>query len=677
MRSRLLRPILLALFVGGAVVFWNMTLRPEPRRLSDWAVEALKELFGPDVTHGEVRVDLLEGVVIRGLSVPRAGSNEPALWADEVLIQHDVLALSAGIPRLREVILRGPRISTHETESGELVLDFPFELPKGDGGGFEPPSVIVEAGEFRLKASPTSKRFRPGYELVLGKLDGRATPGPDGTMAIVGHFLPRGVGLSEGEEITFQGTANPNRGLLDVYAVWERLRLTPEVRGILAPTLMEGLETQRLAEGPHRLAIHLARDPAVEAGRVRVSPQFRGTMKVDIAGLPGTEAIDAATREQINALFGQLNLSIEITGGRIDVRELSTSLAGGEVTAVGRIEDGGEFVDLDLKVAGLRLDDPALRKALGPIGKSMLAEFSVKGTVDATLTLRRDRGGPMRWEAAIDLIDTTIVYLGRLDPVKRTPAGHPLYDGFPYAAEHCFGRIYLTPEGARIDAIEGRHGLARIRIRGSGERSRAGGPTGTVTWGKGDTDVILTVEAENMPVDRDLEAAVEGSEFAGFLDTFRPSGSIRRVVLDITKRPDADAVCVVELDVDLENAGFRYAKFPIQLENVTGRVSLLRPVLATGKRGKEFHAKAKGLAAEGLVGVTRRPLRARAPRTRAGDRDRGPASRGRSPTPSRTARRARASSAACSATCSPRGASTSWPTCRRATTRAPSASPCA
>src|SRR5207253_2102090 len=130
--------------------------------------------------------------------------------------------------------------------------------------------------------------------------------------------------LREGDEITFSGRAHLEKRLLDLHVLWDRLRLTPEVMSAVAPALLAKIEAQRLTEGPHRLEVQITRDPAVEAGRVRLVPHFQGTMRMDIIGIPGTETIDARTREQINDLFGKIDLNVEIEGNRIDIRRLTT-----------------------------------------------------------------------------------------------------------------------------------------------------------------------------------------------------------------------------------------------------------------------------------------------------------------------------------------------------------------
>lgn len=605
MFSRWLRPVLLAALVGGLYFFQRTVLRPEPARLEAFAEAALADIFGPHLTHGRVVAHPLDGVRIEGLRVQGPDDPAPTLEAEAVELRHDPLAITAGVLRLKSVVLVRPLISTHETADGELELDFPFEPPTVRGAHQSPPpTLVVTDGTFRLRAHAASAKFRSGYVLTLGAFHAKATPGPDGTVRVEGGFLPQGLGMARDEEITFQGTADLARDRFDVLALWDRLLLTPEVRAVLAPDLLARVEAQRLAEGPHRLAVRVTRDPEVEAGRVRVFPRFEGTVRLDIGSVPGAETIDARTREQINELFGKIDLSLELSGNRIDIRRLSTSLAGAEVRAQGRIEDEGELVDLDLRIEGLRLDDPALLAALGPVGDEIREEFSAAGRADVLVTLRKDRGGPFRYEAVVDLIDATFVYIGKPMKGQKTPAGRPMRDGFPYAAEHCFGRVTVTPGEVRFDPIEGRHRGARIRVRGADERSRTGGPTGYVRWGDGDTEVKLTIEATQIPVDADLEAAVEGSTFAGFLDRFRPVGTVDRLVLDVVKVPHVDRAAAVELDVDLADERFRYTPFPLELQHVDARVSLVRPLLgAQGERGRRFDVKAKGRAAGAEVTV--------------------------------------------------------------------------
>ena len=140
-------------------------------------------------------------------------------------------------------------------------------------------------------------------------------------------------------------------------------------------------------------------------------------------------------------------------------------------------------------------------------------------------------------------------------------------------------------------------------MRGSNETSRSGGPTGFVNFDDGDTGLVVTVDLHNVAVDRDLEAAVEGSEFAGFLDKYRIDGVLDRIVLDIIKEPHKDAAAAVELDIDLGGETFRYAPFPLVLKDVGGRVSLRRARVPSGKRRKDFHVNVTARAAGGEISV--------------------------------------------------------------------------
>jgi hypothetical protein len=487
-----------------------------------------------------------------------------------VEIRHDVLALTAGVARLREVELRGLRISTHETEDGEIELDFPFDPPKGAGGGDTPlPRIVIDGGTFRLRASPTSEKFRSGAVLKLGGFHAIATPAPTGGWTVAGGFVPKDLGLGPGEEITFYGGGDPNRGTLDLYALWAKLRLTPEVRGLLAPSLLARLDAQRLTEGPHRLAVRVVRDPAVEAGASRCGPSSRARAGSTWRASRAPRTSTRARRSRSTTCSGRSS-DVEVSGAVSTSASFTTSPRRRRRQGRGRVEDGGEVVDVDLLVSGLRLDDPVLRKAPGPSG-SASSTSSRCATADGDHASAGERNGPFRWEAVVDLIDATLVYKGRLAPGRTTPSGRPMRMGFPYAAEHCYGRIHVTPEAVRLEGIEGRHGQARIRVRGADEPGRDGRETGRILLGD-DPDLRLTIEVRDVPVDRDLLDAVEGSEFAGFLDRYRPIGVIERILLDITKETRRDDVALVELDVDLAGAGFVYAPFPLPMADVHGRV---------------------------------------------------------------------------------------------------------
>jgi hypothetical protein len=604
-KSRWLRAALLVVLVAGGVVFYRTTLRPDPRGLAAWAETALRGMFGPHVEHGEMEVDVLRGVRVRGLRVPRLpGSpgegDAPALSADEVVVQHDPLALLAGVLRLERIVLKGPLVSTHETEAGEIALDFWFEPPRAEGTAKQAPILGIEDGTFRLRSSPASKKFQPDRTLVIGDVNLVAGPDPTGRVRVDGSMRPEGVGLLPGESVEFGGQGDIASGTLEVTAAWRRLRLTEEVKALLAPELRARIDALQIEEGPHVLYVTVRRDPQLEAGRVRIVPDFQVTARLDVGMLPGGETIDARTREQLNDLFDRIGLSVRISGTDVEVKDLAASMAGGELYAQGVIRDGGRTVDIDLRITDLPLDDPALRRL---IGEDAFASFRATGTAAATITLKRDAGGPFRWEAAIDLIDATLVYIGTVDLVEKSPSGRPLMKGFPYEIRQCYGRIYADAQGVRFDEIKGRHGRARIRIRGSDEKSRSGDPTGYVRFLEEDTEFRLTIEAQDLAIDADLEAAVEGSEFAGLLDRFRPTGIVDRVLLDIVKRATLDQAAVVELELSSKRIDFVYGDFPILYDVAQADVTILRPVLPDGKRGKEFRVRARGTAAGGETTV--------------------------------------------------------------------------
>src|SRR5205085_7149637 len=98
-------------------------------------------------------------------------------------------------------VLRGPLISTHELETGEIKLDFPFDPPKSSGKAAPMPEMLVTGGTFVLRASPTSKTFRPGFALRLERFHGTTMPRAGGEVGIDGGFSPGGLGLTGKDEI--------------------------------------------------------------------------------------------------------------------------------------------------------------------------------------------------------------------------------------------------------------------------------------------------------------------------------------------------------------------------------------------------------------------------------------------------------------------------------------------
>src|SRR5262245_19392681 len=356
--------------------------------MEEWARDALVAVFGEDVRYDSMVVDLLEGVTIENLRVepPDRPAGRVPFWADHVKVEHDVLAMTTGILRLRRLTLVSPQIFMHETEDGGVALDFLFDLPEGGGDEMSTPEVSVKGGQIHFRAAKPSQWFRDGATVALTDFELDATRTPTGRLEVQGGFLSKDLGIET--TIRVGGTADPESGALDLHAVWDPLYLRPGLLDVLSDRVRTTIRDQDWEEGPHSLTVAVVREPGVEEGRVRVEPRFRGKRRMDVAELPGVETIDASTREQINELFGRIELDVSLSGDRIDIRELTTSLGKARLAARGRVEEGGEVVSLDLTITGLELTDPALRKGLGVIGERIFTEFSVgSGTLDATVHL--------------------------------------------------------------------------------------------------------------------------------------------------------------------------------------------------------------------------------------------------------------------------------------------------
>lgn len=601
-RAWIVKGAVIAILLSAGWLFHRVTLRPDPDRLRSWAEEALVEIFGKGVRHGDVSVDVLEGVRIQDLRVEVPGRPTPVLSAERVDVRHDVLALSAGVLRLRSIAIRAPKVSTRENEAGEVVPDFQFTLPKADGRA-SPPSVLVERGTLRFVAAEKSETFRSGAVIELDDFHVTALPDGKGGLEIAGGFDVNGLGFKpEDKTIALSGSAKPLEGTLALEATWPRVYLTPELLAAFSDTVRKRIEEQRLEEGPHRATIRLRRDPTVEEGRLRVVPELHVTVRPDAITAPLAKTVDATTREQLAELLGKIDLTVEIKGKKIEVRDLTSQLAGGEVRAKGTLEDDGQTLDLVIEAKGVHLDDPAFTRALGAVGKQVADEFRLGGRADATFHLKRVKGGPLAWDAVVDLVDATVAYVGKMDPVKRTPSGRPLYYGFPYAAEHVFGRVRISDGSVVVEGLEGRHGLATIHVRSNAETSRDGLETGYVRWKDGPASLRMTIEAKNIPVDADILEAVERSEIAGFLDTYRLHGVVDRVLVELVQEQPRDRDPLVEIELETEGETLAFAPFPVPISDVKGRLLLSRPPIGTDRRGREIEVAAVGNASGGVVG---------------------------------------------------------------------------
>ncbi|MFM8980785.1 MAG: AsmA-like C-terminal region-containing protein [Planctomycetia bacterium] len=571
--NALVRLLVATLVVGVGVKLYDVFSVPDPTMVGQAAERFLADTFGPDARIGGFTVDMAHGVEVTGLRVPATGGPGTGLAARRVLVRHSLLDLCALAYRPTRIEVEGARLRMRESEAG-LVLDFPLELGEGRRGG-DVPELEVRDAELTVLGRAGSERLAPGAALRITGLEGSALRSRDGRLVVRGSFHVRGLGQDD-TEVSIDGSGDPRSGALDVLVVWDPLRITPELLGSLSSELAEALGA--LPVGAGRLEARLVREGgAGEAGELVVTPRWIGAMTSDVGDLPGLSALAPDDKARLRELFGGGVLDVAVEGGRLVLRSLSTQAGAARVTASGWVEPDGSALELVAVIEDLSLEDPALRRALGPAGAEVLDLMVLRGRADARITIRRPAGGALTWEADVALRKLAFSYLGKPDATGRRM-------GFPYLLEDGAGRVHVGPEGVRVDGIEGRHGTRTVlRVLPSTRPSWQGEESGWVRFGPGGPGLRITLEAFDIAVDDDLRAAVEGSEFHGLLDTYRVEGVLDRVEVDLRRIAGVDDAVRSEVRVTLDGERFRWSRFPVPIEGLRGVVTLRRPVLPAGE----------------------------------------------------------------------------------------------
>jgi len=596
-RRRIIQVLLLAVILLGGMRLWREHVRAPTHALQSLAENALTDIFGPGVRYDEpLSFDLADGAVIRNLRVPSTGGRiempdqdgRPrvlnGLEARRVTIRHDTLALAAGRYRPLAIEIDGATILTRETEDG-IAPDFPFKLSKGGGGDDVMPRIAVRDAVLLYRARPGSERLAAGSVLRVHVRELTLAADADGVVQVRGRLHTQGLGQDD-TVITLDGSLTADRKSFDLVARWDPLELTEELLAVLAEDLAAPLRSRAIQSGT--LALRLKRKEGIAEGAVDVHVDWNSEVELTITDVPGFDEIDATTREQLGELFGRAAFQADFGKGRLNIKSLVAEMAGGRVRATGWVvSETGEF-QIDFEIRDLRLEDPAVRRALGEEGSGILDEFDPSGLVDADGHVTRSADGKVAWSVDVFLQDVSLRYVGSPEPDGK-------HYGFPYRVHDATGRVRIRPEGVEFDEIVGFNRGAEVRILGRGSKGWRGHDTGFITFAEEGARLRLTVIATNVPVDAQLQAAIEGSEFVDVMSDFDIQGVIDKIEVDLYREPRIERTAKTELRITLEGEQFRYLPFPLPLEDVRGEVTLLRPILE-GRRGRIYAFDVTGWA---------------------------------------------------------------------------------
>ncbi len=604
-RRRIIQCVLLAMILAGSTHLWREHVRPPADALEQLADEPLHEMFGPGVRHDRpLELDLAQGTTIRGLKVPsldgRVGEPGPdgqpqvlnGFEAARVFITHDPLALAAGRFRPLTIEIDDARIVTHETEGG-IAADFPLELSSDEGGVM--PRITFRNALLLYRAMPGSKRLAEGsvLQVLVEELD--LNPDAEGRVEIRGRMRTRELGQDDGV-ITVEGALEADGEAFDLTARWDPLLLTEELLGMLAEDLAAPLRTRSIRDGT--LVLRLKREGGVAEGAVDLRVDWNSEVELGktVTDLPGFDQVDVRTREQLKELLGTGAFQVEFGEGRLNLKSLVTEMAGGQVTATGWVVgETGEF-HIEFEIRDLRLEDPAVRRALGEEGSALLDEFDPSGVVDAAGRVTRSADGEVKWSVDVFVEDVDLRYVG-------TPGPSGKLEGFPYRVYDATGRVRIRPEGVEFDDIVGFNRGAEVTILGHGRKGWRGEETGRIAFTEDGTRLSMSVVATNVPVDDQLIEAIQGSDFSDMLDEYEIKGVIDKVEVDLTKEPTLEQSAKGELRITVEGEEFRYLPFPLPMEDVRGQLTMRRPFVGK-ERGRTYEFDLTGWSEGAPVNIS-------------------------------------------------------------------------
>jgi len=201
----------------------------------------------------------------------------------------------------------------------------------------------------------------------------------------------------------------------------------------------------------------------------------------------------------------------------------------------------------ELHVEGVAVPlDEKLYGALGEQNRSLWDQFHPAGKADIEVRisggLTGDESG--KWETAIT---------AEFDDLSGS------YAGFPYALDHMQGRIEKAAGRVEVE-VAGRHGEARVNLAGN------------VTYeGTSITDVLLNIQAVDVPLDDSLLGALP-QPLESEVVAFSPTGLIDAVLV-MEWDPESEDV-LTDGRVFLRDVAVRHEEMPIPFDCVNGAIVL-------------------------------------------------------------------------------------------------------
>lgn len=582
-RGRWVRRIVwtLVLLIAAAGGLYGWATRPA--RLKGELERLLAQAGFERVEAGDVTFSPIDGLQVLDLRLDlrppgelrqrlASGQLEPLVQIAQARVACDPWALLAGRFRPREVRLTGVAVTTvtdRETGANNWVLDQLDQSASVRDTDLTLPRVHIEGADVRV-CSVENGRVRIARRWILNATGELGRPGAHG-----GEYIVR----VEKEAGAAEAAGRPAQ--TDV--AWIRLRREGFEAGLdwidfqvlryfLPPPLAAQLEPCGLSGGAlvEQLVVHRG---ALQAARVRVQ-DLRGVIPVETEG--------EARFLKVQHLTGELRLAGgapgagadvtlsargEVNGAPLDVQIALRSQAPGPGSSAAAAFEPfgwrtafGPLVDVDARLSAAGVEFPDAHRDAAFVSsphvpapmRAFIHDYQPRGRTNVMLTARgaaRVDGTSFDWsQVAIE---------GVMEPV----GGSCRYFRFPYEITDVGGRLVVTRDGMRVDAMHGRHGGGRIRC------------DGTVNNSHQFTGFDLTFHAQGIALDADLYAALP-EQYRRLWDAVAPLG-VCDLVTRVTRAEGSHLpeplTPEIEVDARLLSASLRGAGGEV-LHHADGRI---------------------------------------------------------------------------------------------------------
>ncbi len=287
------------------------------------------------------------------------------------------------------------------------------------------------------------------------------------------------------------------------------------------------------------------------AGTADIAVEMKRDLGVPGQTKPWNTRIEADLRNS-QACFDGFPYPVDNVRGRVSVTPSNIRVIGltgttgtGTVVASGSADlETGQLTDLNLtlEAMGIPIDDPLI-SALPPDARKLVESLSPRGSFSLAGML------------TYDAVEQEIQY----DLHTAIRDGTATYKALPVPVDQLRGTMRLRPRRIDVEELTGRHGECTIRV------------TGYHIAEPNNPSTRLSVLCRNLQVDDSVKAQLP-EETAKILADLTIDGRLTTETIYEQTTVNGEPVSSHRTEITLNNVGVTFARFPVPLTDVCGRI---------------------------------------------------------------------------------------------------------